>query len=52
MGNKLLTYKRMVNTIVIITETLICGGLFGLFTAGRREAAGKKQWEYRKRRSC
>ena len=31
MGNKLLTYKRMVNTMVIITETLICGGLFGLF---------------------
>ena len=31
MVNKLLSYKRMVDTTVIIMETLICGGLFGLF---------------------
>lgn len=42
MGNKLLTYKRMVNTIVIITETLICGGLFGLFYSWAQGSSWEK----------
>ena len=42
MGNKLLTYKRMVNTAVIITETLICGGLFGLFYSWSQGSSWEK----------
>lgn len=42
MGNKLLTYKRMVNTMVIITETLICGGLFGLFYSWAQGSSWEK----------
>ena len=42
MGNKLLTYKRMVNTMVIITETLICGGLFGLFYSWSQGSSWEK----------
>lgn len=42
MGNKLVSYKRMVDTAVIITETLICGGMFGLFYSWSQGSSWEK----------